>query len=285
MAQLPKMLLRTGKIFLFSFGISISSVSLALGTIGKMYSTESKKFINTNISSANDTLNNITSSIKDFKEQFKTEDIEQIYQQLESLINEVENTLNEQKSTMQDAINKIQDQIDKTTDQNDKNTLTNAKSLLEELMNNIIGYPANSSKTSNDNNSTLFSILDSLKNIVNDKDSALSKDNIEATLNTIMNQTTSIINTYVVPIQNFTNSWNNEQKVDKTYDLVSTILLAFGGAMIGVNLIAYLFCLMLYKRVNGKLVGRASAKKDLKNHLDKLLKKYPYLKRELLEGR
>lgn len=285
MAQLPKMLLRTGKIFLFSFGISISSVSLALGTVGKMYSTESKKFINTNISSANDTLNNITSSIKDFKEQFKTEDIEQIYQQLESLINEVENTLNEQKSTMQDAINKIQDQIDKTTDQNDKNTLTNAKSLLEELMNNIIGYPANSSKTSNDNNSTLFSILDSLKNIVNDKDSALSKDNIEATLNTIMNQTTSIINTYVVPIQNFTNSWNNEQKVDKTYDLVSTILLAFGGAMIGVNLIAYLFCLMLYKRVNGKLVGRASAKKDLKNHLDKLLKKYPYLKRELLEGR
>lgn len=285
MAQLPKMLLRTGKIFLFSFGISISAVSLALGTVGKMYSTESKKFINTNISSANDTLNNITSSIKDFKEQFKTEDIEQIYQQLEDLINDVETTLNEQKSEMENAINEINKQIENASTENEKNTLTNAKSLLEDLMNNIIGYPADSSRTNNDNDSTLFSILDSLKSIVNDKDSALSKDNIEATLNTIMNQTTSIINTYVAPIQNFTNSWNNEQKVDKTYDLVSTILLAFGGAMIGVNLIAYLFCLMLYKRVNGKLVGRASAKKDLKNHLDKLLKKYPYLKRELLEGR
>ena len=285
MAQLPKMLLRTGKIFLFSFGISISAVSLALGTVGKMYSTESKKFINTNISSANNTLNNITSSIKDFKEQFKTEDIEQIYQQLESLINDVENTLNEQKSEMENAINEINKQIEECTDDSQKNTLKNAKSLLEDLMNNIIGYPTDSSRTNNDNDSTLFSILDSLKSIVNDKNSALSKDNIEATLNTIMNQTTSIINTYVAPIQNFTNSWNNEQKVDKTYDLVSTILLAFGGAMIGVNLIAYLFCLILYKRVNGKLVGRASAKKDLKNHLDKLLKKYPYLKRELLEGR
>lgn len=281
MGGLPKLMLRIGKFFLFSFGITISAASLALGTAGKLYSTQSKDFINSNTSTISNTLDDVTKTISSFKDEFaENGDVSQIYAQLDSLINNVEKTLTDQRANVEKAKQEIESFKDKVTDANDKKKIEDAISMFNQIIDKI-GYPSDAAKilTTNTSDVTVFSVLNQLKALTNDTGS-FGKDKLES----LLDQTISIMNTYVTPVQNFISSWNNEEKVNSTYDLVSTILLAFGATMIGVNLVGYVLCGIVYKRIDGKLVSRMGAKKELKAHIDKLFKKYPYLKKEFIRG-
>lgn len=267
MRTLVKILYKSSKFVLFTFGTVLVSASLAAGVVGKMYATESKDVLNNGVSSISGLLDNVNSELSKINTDDLFNTVEEKIKEIEPIILNAQSDLAAQKTNLNKLIQELEELIQKTNDDK-KASLEEIKNTLVQVNETVIG---NETDTLSDNKQTCFAILNELVGIVNGSGGIINLDSLKGTLDNLLSTVNSVIN----PINDFIQPYTNQEKVNSTYDSVTNVLLGVGATILGLIIVGGLLSVICYRRIDGKLVNRFNAKKEIKVHVSKILKKYP----------
>ncbi|BAC44153.1 hypothetical protein D8X55_03990 [Malacoplasma penetrans] len=268
MRTLVKILYKSSKFVLFTFGTVLVSASLGAGVVGKMYATESKDILNNGVSSISGLLENVNSELSKINTDDLFNSAEAEIAKIEPIIVNAKDDLAAQKANLNKLIQELEGLIASTTEDSQKKTLEDIKNTLVQVNDSVIG---NETDTFSDNKQTCFAILNELVGIVDGSGGIINLDSLKGTLNNLLSTVNSVIN----PINDFIQPYTNQEKVNSTYDGVTNVLLGVGATILGLIIVGGLLSVICYRRIDGKLVNRFNAKKEIKVHVSKILKKYP----------
>ncbi|MDE5545695.1 MAG: MG_279/MG_280 family protein [Malacoplasma sp.] len=271
MKTFSKIFLKISKFFFFIFGAIAAIICLAFGAVGTYKSNEAKSFINTTIQSSSNTLTNIDEKLNEFKTMLDdpNSSVNEIISKVKTFIDSTKTTLDDQITKLNEMVTKLNELAQKESDSNRKKALQESVTQIENLI-KLIGSPEDNTTDS------VYGIINEIIKIT-EQDGDLNE--IKNKLITLFDQAYSYIN----PVNDFLASWN-EDKVNQTYDTATTVLLAVGGTLLGLAVFGAILSLILYKRADGKLINRFRKRKEVIEHVEKILKKYPGVKKYLGKG-
>ncbi|MDE5949386.1 MAG: MG_279/MG_280 family protein [Malacoplasma sp.] len=271
MRTFSKIFLKVSKFFFFIFGTIAAIVCLALGVVGTYKSAEAKSFVNTTIQSSSSTLTDIETKLVEFEDMLTNPDssVNDVINKVKSFVETTKTTLDNQRSQLNEMANKLNELAQKESNSSVKQSLTEAVSQINNLI-KLIGSP--------DDNTT-DSVYGIINEIIKITEQNGSLDEMKDKLLSLFEQA----NSYINPINDYLTSWD-ENRVNQTYDTTTTVLLAVGATLLGLAVFGAVLSLILYKRADGKLVNRFRSKKEVIEHVDKILKKYPDVKKYLGKG-
>lgn len=241
------LLLKVAKTSLLVVGSVITVGGFAGAIYCYTFADQNKQFINEQVANAGNSLTNITTNIDSVSTNIN-ENVETMKKQVNTMIDDSISALNTQIKNLNDLKNQIKTALDKVNQ--------TASSSATESISKII-----------ENLEQLKSILSEQKNNI---DSAVDVDQIK----NIVNQTNQIAQNYIGKINDVLAQIKPED-VNKYYDLITEILLIVSGVLLGLIVVGSLFSFICYKKIDGKLVNRFRAKKQIEQHLRVLLNKYP----------
>ncbi|MDE5767110.1 MAG: MG_279/MG_280 family protein [Malacoplasma sp.] len=271
MRTFSKIFLKVSKFFFFVFGTIAAIVCLALGAVGTYKSTEAKSFVNTTIQSSSTTLTDIEAKLAEFGNMLSdpNSSVNDVINKVKSFVETTKTTLDSQRTQLSEMATKLNDLAQKENDSNVKQSLTEAASQINNLI-KLIGSP--------DDNTTdsVYGIINEIMKITEQNGSL---DEMKDKILSLFDKA----NSYINPINDYLISWD-ENRVNQTYDTTTTVLLAVGATLLGLAIFGAILSLILYKRADGKLINRFRSKKEVIEHVDKILKKYPDVKKYLGKG-
>lgn len=255
MKFLPNLLIKTGKSTMIFLGSITVTACLGLGLFGVTQANENKSQINSLVAKASEGLNNFDTELSKIN-QINFDELNKAKEQITNFLNEAEKTLNAELKNVEDYKNKI---INSLTDENIKKQLSESiDSMISQLKSFLSNIPTIKDQINNAVN------IDEIKTFLSDATSQIStvSDEIKSLLNKI---TPSEVNHY--------------------YDLVSKTLLIIGGVLLGLVALGTSLSFIFYKDIDGKMVNRLRAKKELYAHLENILKKHPNIIEEIRKRR
>lgn len=274
---ISNLLLKIGKYSMMTFGSIVAVVSLGLGVYGTIYSQQNKDFITTNVSKVNDVVTSVNDNIGELQElsssTFQT--VEDFKQQAISAINTATEQIKQQSSQIDTVIaelEKYKEQINQSSTSYPglESILGNGDIIAEidKLIENL--------KTSKEQ---ILTLVDNLSTQITNISNAVNVQEIQGYVNTAVDLANKYLGYANTIFGNITPS-----NVDKYYNLTSKILLGVGATLVGLIVVGSLLSFLFYKKVDGKLVSRSKAKKELENHLRKILRKNPDILEQLKRG-
>ncbi len=266
-----KTLLKVSKICVGLIGTLTAGICLGIGTYATVNAEQNKTMISNFINDVNTSVNQIDEQINGNKEN----SIDSIFDQVKNGLT----TLKDAKQTVKDYINtailKIEEQIVELKKQRDN--------VVDELGKLTLPPNTNYQQTIDDTINVLNSTLAETDNILNDVKTFDKKIDAVADIDAFerivseLNQTSDKYFKQIKDLQKIL----EVEKVNKYYDIISQTMYIVGASVFGLLVVGSIISFVLYKDVDGKIVSRFRAKKDLEKHLRKIIDKNPEIIHEI----
>ncbi len=271
MKTFSKIFIKASKFFFFIFGAIAAVICLALGAVGTYKSSEAKNFVNSTIETSTTTLSDVETKLTEFENILNdpNSSVNDVVETVKNFVQTTKTTLDNQITQLTNMANQLKTLAEKETNDSVKNTLLEAEKELNNLI-KLIGNPSDNTTDS------VYGIINEIVNLTNENGNI---EEIKDKILTLLNKASS----YIDPINNYLSSWD-ENKVNQTYDTTTSVLLGVGAALLGLAIFGAVLSLILYKRADGKLINRFRSKKEVIHHVEKILKKYPDVKKYLGKG-
>lgn len=286
MLKISNNLIRSAKISMGMIGTVVVGACFGLGLYTKIEATNNKNFINSSIATAGDKVVGVKNQIESIGTTATTT-IDELKTQSTTVINTAKSeiqtqtqTLTTVKTQLQAEKKKLEDELNKyesgTNGQIPENGETNQYT--EQYKEAIRLYDQMILQVDAINNQ-VQPIVDDLDMYSQQILNAINVEEVKGYINEAINVADKYLKIVTDNMSKIT-----PVQVDFYYDKISFILLTIGSVVLGLILAGTLISFIFYKKVDGKLVGRMTAKKELERHLKKILKKYPNLIEEFKRG-
>lgn len=239
MKSISNFLILIGKSVLMTLGTVVTAGCFIGGLYCVSKADENKAAIDNALSSTNGALTNIQTNLNNASNSINS-NIDQFKEQAFTVLGQVENELSTQ--------------------------INNLTILEEQLANDTTGTIAIVSEM----RTTFTQLNNEIVAIHNKMQIAINTDEIK----NLITQANTLAQTYIGSVNQALETVTPE-KISYYYDTISESLLIIGGVLLGLIVVGSVLSFVFYKKVDGKLVNRFRAKKEVEIHLRKILKKYP----------